>query len=103
VTGLVVSAPLLTFMAHVPTIAILGTFLFNLSMPITLICVAEMLPGKRGFAFGLTTLALILGALPTFTRLGVLTSHQIFIFVKILINIAPVKVDEIYSNFNQKI
>jgi FSR family fosmidomycin resistance protein-like MFS transporter len=87
VTGLVVSAPLLTFMAHIPAIAITGTFLFNLSMPITLISVAEMLPGKRGFAFGLTTLALILGALPTFTPLSALTSHQMFIFVTILISI----------------
>jgi len=29
-----------------------------------------MLPGRAGFAFGLTTLALIIGALPTFTELN---------------------------------
>jgi len=88
VSGLAASAPLLTFFAHIPALAITGTFLFNLSMPITLICLAEMLPGKSGFAFGLTTLALIIGALPTFTQLGILTSHQMFIFASVLISIA---------------
>ena len=68
VTGLAVSAPLLTFCAQVPALAILGIFLFNLSTPITLICLAQMLPGKSGFAFGLTALALVIGAWPTFTQ-----------------------------------
>ena len=87
VSGLAVSAPLLAFFPQIPAVAILGTFLFNLSMPITLIGVAGMLPGRSGFAFGLTTLALIVGALPTFTQLRVLTSNQTFIFVAILISI----------------
>jgi MFS transporter, FSR family, fosmidomycin resistance protein len=87
-SGLAVSAPLLAFFAQIPAVAILGTFLFNLSMPITLICLAEMLPGKNGFAFGLTTLALIIGAWPTFTQLRVLTSNQTFTFVAIFISIA---------------
>ena len=87
VSGLIVSAPLLAFFPQSPAIAILGIFLFNLSMPITLIGIAEMLPGKSGFAFGLTTLALIIGALPTFTQLRVLTSQQAFIFAAILLSI----------------
>ncbi len=87
VSGLILSAPLLAFFPQIPAIAILGTFLFNLSMPITLVCLVEMLPGKSGFAFGLTTLALIIGALPTFTQLRVLTSDQGFIFAAILISI----------------
>ncbi len=88
VSGLIVSAPLLAFFPQIPAIAILGIFLFNLSMPITLICLAQMLPGKSGFAFGLTTLALIIGAGPTFTQLRVLTGNQMFIFATILISIA---------------
>jgi len=87
VSGLVISTPLLTFFAQTPAIAIIGAFLFNLSMPITLTCLAEMLPGKSGFAFGLTTLALIIGAYPTFTPLRALTSQQISIFITILISI----------------
>ena len=88
VSGLVISAPLLAFFAPIPAIAIVGIFLFNLSMPITLVCLAEMLPGKGGFAFGLTTLALILGALPTFTPLRTLTGQQIFVFATILVSAA---------------
>jgi hypothetical protein len=88
VSGLVISAPLLTFFAQIPAIAILGIFLFNLSMPITLICLAQMLPGKSGFAFGLTALALIIGTWPMFTQLHVLTSQQMFILAAILISVA---------------
>ncbi|MBN1428102.1 MAG: hypothetical protein JXB07_06930 [Anaerolineae bacterium] len=88
ISGLAISAPLLAFFAQTPAIAIIGILLFNLSMPITLIGIAEMLPGKLGFAFGLTTLALIIGAFPTFTQLRVLLSHQVFIFATILISIA---------------
>ena len=87
-TGLVVSAPLLAFFSHIPLIAIVGAIFFNLTMPITLTCLAEMLPGKKGFAFGLTTLALIIGAWPTFTRVRVLTSNQLFIFSIIVVSIA---------------
>jgi len=92
VSGLAVSIPLLTFFAQSPAPAILGVFLFNLSMPVTLICLAEMLPGKSGFAFGLTTLALIIGALPTFTQLRVSTGHPAFIFVSIFVSVAALYV-----------
>jgi FSR family fosmidomycin resistance protein-like MFS transporter len=87
-TGLIVSAPLLAFFSRVPFIAIIGAFFFNLTMPITLTCLAEMLPGKNGFAFGLTTLALIIGAWPTFTQLRVLTSNQLFMFSIVVASIA---------------
>ncbi len=92
VSGLVVSLPLLTFFAQIPVLAILGLFLFNLSMPITLICVAEMLPGRSGFAFGLTTLALIIGACPTFTEARVLTGLPVFVFVAMLVSVAALYV-----------
>jgi hypothetical protein len=87
VSGLAVSAPLLAFLPHIPAAVILGTFLFNLSMPVTLVCMAEMLPGKNGFAFGLTAFALILGAGPAFTPLRDVISHPVFIFAAILISI----------------
>jgi MFS transporter, FSR family, fosmidomycin resistance protein len=87
VSGLAVSIPLLAFFAPIPALAIAGLFLFNLSMPITLICVTEMLPGKAGFAFGLTTLALIIGALPTFTPLRTSTGQPWIVFVLICISV----------------
>jgi MFS transporter, FSR family, fosmidomycin resistance protein len=86
VAGLAVSAPLLTFWPQVPTLAILGTFLFNLSTPITLTCLARMLPGKSGFAFGLTALALLIGAWPILTQPLGFTSDPRFILVTILIS-----------------
>jgi FSR family fosmidomycin resistance protein-like MFS transporter len=88
VSSLVISAPLLAFFAPVPALAIAGTFLFNLSMPVTLVSLAGMLPGKSGFAFGLSALALIAGALPAFMPLQSLTGAPGFIFTTILVSIA---------------
>ncbi|MBM3151707.1 MAG: MFS transporter [Chloroflexi bacterium] len=87
VTGLALSAPLLVFFSSLPALAIAGTFLFNLSMPVTLVCLAGMLPGKTGFAFGLTTLALILGALPTFTPLRAVAGQQAFLLTTIIVSV----------------
>jgi FSR family fosmidomycin resistance protein-like MFS transporter len=87
-SGLALSAFLLTFFAPDPALAIAGTFLFNLSMPVTLACLADMLPGRAGFAFGLTALALIVGALPAFTPFHTLTGGAGFIFAAILVSIA---------------
>lgn len=88
VSGLVLSAPMLAFFPQIPVVAIAGIFLFNLSMPITLIGVAGMLPANHGFAFGLTTLALIIGAGPAFTPLHELTKPPWIIFAAILVSIA---------------
>ena len=43
-----------------------GIVLFNMTMPITLGIVAQRLPKNPGLAFGLTTAALLLGAVPSF-------------------------------------
>jgi FSR family fosmidomycin resistance protein-like MFS transporter len=88
VSGLVLSAPMLAFFPQIPAVAIAGIFFFNMSMPITLIGVAGMLPANPGFAFGLTTLALIIGAGPAFTQLRGLTNHPMVIFAAILVSIA---------------
>ena len=63
VIGLLISAPLLKF-GYIPQLAILGMFLFNLTMPVTLTALANMMPKYKGLAFGLTTLALLIGFLP---------------------------------------
>lgn len=47
--------------------AVLGAvFCLNITMPLALGVVASLLPGAPGLAFGLTTLALLLGTLPGF-------------------------------------
>lgn len=48
--------------AMLPGLAAL--FLFNMTMPITLWAAAQLLPGRRGLAFGALTFALFLGFLP---------------------------------------
>jgi FSR family fosmidomycin resistance protein-like MFS transporter len=58
--------PLLAFGEGVYYLAIPGVFLFNMTMPITLTAMARIFPGRPAYAFGLTCLALILGAAPIF-------------------------------------
>jgi FSR family fosmidomycin resistance protein-like MFS transporter len=80
VISLLISAPLLAFGAAIPDAAILGMFLFNFTMPITLVAISNTLPGRPGFSFGLTTLALIIGALPTYAGAGSLLSQSPSVF-----------------------
>lgn len=49
----------------VPVLGTAAVFLFNMTMPITLWAAARLMPGAKGFAFGLLTFALFLGFLPT--------------------------------------
>lgn len=65
VVGLILSAPLIAFGNH-PIAGIAGMFLFNLTMPVTLAAVGNMLPELPGFAFGMTTLALVTGVFITY-------------------------------------
>lgn len=48
-----------------PACGTAAVFLFNMTMPITLWAAARLMPGAKGFAFGLLTFALFLGYLPT--------------------------------------
>lgn len=41
-------------------------FLFNMTMPMTLWAAAQLLPGAKGFGFGLLTFALFVGYLPVY-------------------------------------
>lgn len=85
VIALVVSIPLLVFGSNIPFFAIIGMFLFNITMPITLVAVANVLPGRPGFAFGLTTLALLIGVAPTlFTVKQLLTNSWIVLGIMII-------------------
>jgi FSR family fosmidomycin resistance protein-like MFS transporter len=86
VGALAVSIPLLVFGSNIPSVAIIGMFLFNITMPITLVVISNILPGRPGFAFGLTTLALIIGTFPTYTGLKIFLGTQWFIFIIIIIS-----------------
>lgn len=48
-----------------PVLGTVAVFLFNMTMPVTLWAAARLMPGGKGFAFGLLTFGLFLGFLPT--------------------------------------
>lgn len=66
VGGLVISSVLLVFGEQSVIAGIMGFFFFNLTMPVTLVAISNVLSGRPGFSFGLTTFAIVAGALPTF-------------------------------------
>jgi FSR family fosmidomycin resistance protein-like MFS transporter len=80
VGALALSVPFLVFGANVPFLAIVGMFLFNITMPITLVAISNIFPGRPGFAFGLTTLALIIGTTPAFFSIKQELGNNWFIF-----------------------
>lgn len=49
-----------------PLAGTLAVFLFNMTMPVTLWAVAKVMPGSKGFTFGLLTFGLFLGYLPSY-------------------------------------
>lgn len=69
VGALVLAAPLLVFAPSSATAGVAGMFLFNMTMPVTLVAIADLMPDRPGFAFGLTCLALIAGGLPALLHL----------------------------------
>jgi FSR family fosmidomycin resistance protein-like MFS transporter len=65
IASMLTAMPFLVACPMFPLAAIPGLFLLNITMPITLAATANALPGYPGFAFGLTCLALLMGAIPT--------------------------------------
>ena len=78
ILSLLASLPLLVFGSGNMIISVIGIILFNMTMPITLGIVAQRLPKNPGLAFGLTTAALLLGAVPSFFAV---ISGKIFLLV----------------------
>ena len=70
--GFIVAAALLAFFPTIPTLGIFGALTLNLTVTVTLIAIVKVMPQYKGLAFGLTTTALFLGAIPA------LTSHYFF-------------------------
>ncbi|MBQ9245104.1 hypothetical protein IJ182_02425 [bacterium] len=86
VIALLISSPLIAFGINSPILYIIGIFFFNFTMPVTLTAIANILPDREGYAFGLTTLALILGALPTFYSIKTGVGNEIIILITVLIS-----------------
>lgn len=100
VTSLLASAFLLAFGANNPILGIIGIFLFNMTMPITLVVISNMYTGRPGFAFGLTVLALIVGALPFYAEFKIM--NNIFSLATIIVSAIAIYLGlYLYNKFNQ--
>jgi MFS transporter, FSR family, fosmidomycin resistance protein len=86
VGALILSIPFLIFGASISLVGIIGMFLFNITMPVTLVAISNLLPGRPGFAFGLTCLALVFGALPAFSPFKLIFSNNWFISIVIIVS-----------------
>jgi MFS transporter, FSR family, fosmidomycin resistance protein len=84
VGSMLAGLPLLACASTHPVVAIPGLFLLNITMPVTLAATARSLPGHPGFAFGLTCLALILGAIAPLS--GVTLNGPVFVSVAIVVS-----------------
>ena len=76
VFALLISAPLLAFFQESPLLIIIGMFLFQITMPITVTALSNMLPGRSATAFGLTVLALLIGVIPSYLGLQDFFNNQ---------------------------
>lgn len=66
IISLCVSAILFVFAFDNSALGILAILFFNMTMPITLTALSNMMINNKGMAFGLLTVALFIGSIPTF-------------------------------------
>lgn len=83
--SLLISAILLPFATSNPIIGILGLFIFQFSMAITVTSLHLVFPSQPSFAFGLTCLALFIGNALTYLPKLQFLSQPIWISIIILI------------------
>ena len=79
--GLILSVPCLILGLSYPLAGSIGMFLFNLTMPVTLLLAANLFPKHEGLGFGMTVLAISIGTIPAFSGLKLLTGFSIAIVV----------------------
>lgn len=83
VWALVLSIPFLLLGFNNAFLWIIWMFLFNITMPITLLAISNILPWRPAFAFWLTVFALLLGWLPVLYWIKVTSFPMIFIIIMI--------------------
>ncbi|WP_430972085.1 hypothetical protein [Sunxiuqinia rutila] len=86
VGGLLVSTPLLAFFSTVPLLGLAGGFVFNFTMPVTLIAILSVMPQNKGLSFGLTTVALFIGAIPTILGTNSWLKDDLVVFAFIMLS-----------------
>lgn len=98
---LLISAICFVFSFTNPIIGIIAILLFNMTMPITLICLSNIFDNNKGLAFGLLTLALFVGAVPTFVGKNQLFT-KLGLFIITLISSIILYIALIYYNKSVK-
>jgi FSR family fosmidomycin resistance protein-like MFS transporter len=83
-TTLLVAGPLLVLGVGSPLAGIAGMLAFNVTMPITLVAVADAMPEYPGSAFGLTCVALIVGAFPALVGMPVTSLPPLVVSVVVV-------------------
>ena len=73
IVSLAGSAICFVFAFNNPFLGILAMLFFNMTMPITLTALSNILDNNKGMAFGLLTLALFIGSIPKFFGIGIST------------------------------
>jgi FSR family fosmidomycin resistance protein-like MFS transporter len=76
--ALLVSSLMVVFWPHHFPLLLMALFLFQIPMPVTLTAVTVLFPRNPAFAFGLASLALIVGSLPTFYTMPVFLHTPVF-------------------------
>lgn len=87
ITSLSVSSILFVFSFNNAIIGIIAVLLFNMTMPITLIVLSNMFNNNKGFAFGLTTFALFIGAIPVLLGYNKMFFDSLSLFIIIILSV----------------
>lgn len=84
--SLIISAILFIFAFNNIVCGIIAILLFNMTMPITLTALSNVFNNNKGMAFGLTTLALFIGAVPVLFGYDDFLFNQIGLFIMTVIS-----------------
>jgi FSR family fosmidomycin resistance protein-like MFS transporter len=88
VGALLVSAPLVAFGGPQPALILFGLLVFQTTMPVTLVAVFRVMPRHPATAFGVACVALVLGALPTFSAWATLIYEPLVFLGLVLVSAA---------------
>ena len=86
IISLTVSSICFIFAFNNPFFGILAILFFNMTMPITLTALSNILDNNKGIAFGLLTLALFIGGFPVYFGYNKLIFTPIGLFITTLIS-----------------
>ena len=104
VISLLLSGILFIFAFNNPALGILAILFFNMTMPITLTALSNILNNGKGFAFGLLTFALFVGAMPAFFGDTSVVFNKIGLCIITLASMVILYIGiKLYENYMKKI